>query len=142
MWREIAMKFDSGCTFASPAPRSVLAEARTSLGCALPKELASLWKETNGVMDEYGNEIVSPIEIATAWNVDFRMRRRFRTLYMPFDHLLFFGALGNGSLAAYRILDGKIRDQDIYVWNHENDSRTWVSPDLERYFDVYFMGAS
>jgi hypothetical protein len=47
--------------------------------------------------------------------------------------LLFFGASGNGDLFAYRILAGEVRDDDIFVWDHETDSRTQVSWGLERF---------
>jgi hypothetical protein len=140
MWRGIVARIDSNCTIGAPASRSSLAEARRTLGCDLPKELAALWRETNGVIDDYGNDVVAPVEVAIAWNVDFRTRRTFHRLYMPFDHLLFFGGLGNGSLSAYRILGGKVRDRDIYCWNHENDSRIWAARDLERYLTAYFAG--
>ena len=140
MWRELLLDLDASCRFTPAASRSALADARNKLGCRLPKELADLWRETDGVEDRYANYVVAPVEIATAWNVDFRTRRRFRTLYMPFDHLLFFGAIGNGNLAAYRVLNGLVRDRDVYVWDHENDSRMWVAPNLERFFESYLDG--
>lgn len=52
---------------------------------------------------------------------------------MPFDCLLFFADAGNGEQFAYSIQDGLIRKDDIYVWNHEDDSRTWVAPSLKKF---------
>ncbi len=49
---------------------------------------------------------------------------------MPFDSLLFFGEAGNGDQFFYRILDGHVRDADVYLWDHETDSRTWGAPSL------------
>lgn len=53
----------------------------------------------------------------------------------PFDPLLFFGDAGNGDQYGFVILDGVVRQGDVFVWNHENDSRSWVAPSLERYLD-------
>lgn len=58
---------------------------------------------------------------------------------MPFDPLLFFGDAGNGDQFAFRLVSG-LRDKDIYVWNHENDSRTWVGPSLSRYLEWWADG--
>ncbi len=55
---------------------------------------------------------------------------------MPFDCLLFFADGGNGDLFGYSILNGIVQRDDIYVWNHENDSRTWVAPSLKIFSGV------
>ena len=47
---------------------------------------------------------------------------------MPFDSLLLFGQLGNGDLFAHPVLDGAVRE-DVFVWDHEDDSRTWYGRD-------------
>lgn len=52
---------------------------------------------------------------------------------MPFDNLLFFSDNGCGDLFCYRILNGCIQTEDIYVWNHEDVSRTWVASSLEEF---------
>ncbi|PEE41435.1 SMI1/KNR4 family protein [Bacillus pseudomycoides] len=61
-------------------------------------------------------------------------------LYMPFDCLLFIADAGNGDLFAYSILNGSIQKDDIYVWNHENDSRTWVAPSLKKFIKWWSDG--
>jgi hypothetical protein len=33
------------------------------------------------------------------------------------------------------VLNGKIRRDDIFVWNHEDDSRSWLVPNLRTYFE-------
>jgi hypothetical protein len=59
---------------------------------------------------------------------------------MPFDHLLFFADAGDGDQFAFGILNGEIRNPDIFVWNHENDSRTWVAPSLDVYLEWWING--
>jgi hypothetical protein len=66
-------------------------------------------------------------------NAELRTNRDFRRMYMPFDALLFFGEAGNGDQFFYRILDGEVRDPDIYLWDHENDSRTWRAGGLQTF---------
>ena len=52
----------------------------------------------------------------------------------------FFGDAGNGDQFAYPIQNGKIQRNDIFVWNHEDDSRTWVAPDLKYYIEWWLTG--
>ena len=44
---------------------------------------------------------------------------------------IIFADGGNGDLFGYSVLNGMVQRDDIYVWNHENDSRTWVAPSLK-----------
>jgi len=60
---------------------------------------------------------------------------------MPFNHLLFFGDAGNGDQFAFSIhADGKIYRPDVFVWNHEDDSRTWIAPSLKTFFEWWSAG--
>lgn len=63
-----------------------------------------------------------------------------KDIYMPFDHLLFFSDAGNGDLLGYRILNGSIQDNEIFAWNHEDDSRTWISSSLENFLKGWITG--
>ncbi len=51
---------------------------------------------------------------------------------MPFDPLLFFGDAGNGDLVALVPYNSR---PDVFVWDHENDSHTWVTPSLAKYLE-------
>ena len=77
---------------------------------------------------------------AKANNLKFRNNPNFKKLYMSFDNTLFFGDAGNGDQFAYPICDGVIRRPDIFVWNHENDSRMWIAPSLQRYLEWWLTG--
>jgi hypothetical protein len=67
----------------------------------------------------------------------FRNNQDFIRLYMPFDPLLFFADAGNGDQFAFR---WKAELPDIFVWDHENDSRTWVAPSLAKYLEWWLNG--
>lgn len=59
---------------------------------------------------------------------------------MPFEPLLFFADAGNGDMFAYTVCNGSVRRPDIFVWNHEDDSRTWVAPSLALYLEWWLSG--
>jgi hypothetical protein len=100
---------------------------------AFPEDLRSLLEETNGVIGRYGVGLVWPVERIETDNLDFRSNTSFRELYMPFDHLLFFGDEGGGDQYAFRVLAGVIDPWNVYEWNHENDSRQWFAGGLRDY---------
>ncbi|GAF66904.1 ABC transporter substrate-binding protein [Bacillus sp. TS-2] len=60
---------------------------------------------------------------------------------MQFDYLLFFEDAGNGDLFGYAITKkGTIERNDIYVWNHEDDSRMWISASLKDFIKGWLTG--
>src|SRR5262249_3255374 len=111
-----------------------------ALAVDLPSELRELLRETNGVSAVYGTGLVWPVDRIKHDNQYFRAEADFKELYMPFDHLLFFGDHGNGDQFAYAVLDGAVRWLNIFAWNHEDDSRTWVAPSLQRYLEWWSQG--
>ena len=123
-----------------PVSESVIRNAESSLGVQLPEDLRSLLKESNGLRGQYDLGLVWPIERIVKDNLDFRQNVDFPNLYMPFNHLLFFADAGNGDQFAFAILAGEIRQPDIYVWNHENDGRSWIAPNLSLYLEWWLSG--
>ena len=89
---------------------------------------------------EYGLGLLWSAERIEADNLNFRTFPAFKELYMPFDALLFFGDAGNGDQFAYIVLRREVRRSDIFVWDHETDSRTWVAPSLGVFYDWWFTG--
>jgi hypothetical protein len=140
MWTELVSRLYPEHEFRAPAMPSHLAAAETSLGASLPAALRDLLLESDGVLGPYGLGLVWPIEQIVKDNLEFRSYPDFRELYMPFDPLLFFADAGNGDQFAFRVLERAVRGADIYVWNHEDDSRTWVAPDLGRYLEWWSDG--
>jgi hypothetical protein len=60
--------------------------------------------------------------------------------YMPFEHLLFFADAGNGDKFCFPISKkGEIRN-DVFSWNHEDDSRCWCAPSLKIFIEWWYEG--
>jgi hypothetical protein len=135
MWRELINGLTRAVTLANPASALHLAEAEKDLGIAFPKELRQLLSEADGVEGAHGLAVVWPVVRIQKDNLEFRSNSALRELYMPFDCLLFFGNDGGGDQFGYAILDGVVRRDDIYRWNHENDSREWAAPTLRQYLE-------
>jgi hypothetical protein len=137
MWIEAIAALADGINFSPPAPGSALREAEQKLGQALPRELAAVLAETNGIEGENGLGLIWPIERIVAENYSLRSDTDLASLYMPFDSLLFFGDAGNGDLFGLVPHTGR---PDIFAWNHEDDSRTWVAPRIGAYLEWWMSG--
>ena len=139
MWKELVRRFEPAARFRDPAtPAGLAAEVR--LGGELPDELRECLLETDGVETEHTILLWDAGRIA-ADNHLFRTNPDFRDLYMSFDQLLFFADAGNGDQFGYRVLSGAVLDAEIYAWNHEDDSRTWVAPGLATFLEWWLTGA-
>lgn len=139
-WRDLIAVLYADHEFRPHCSSSAIVSAESKLGQEFPDDLKALLLETNGVFGSYGLPLVWPLDRIVADNTDFRSRTDFVDLYMPFSSLLFFADAGNGDQFAFSILNDKIRKSDVFAWNHENDSRMWVAPDLGRYFEWWASG--
>ena len=140
MWRTFIQSLSGDCAFSSPAAADAIAAAQRSLQVEFPAELLELLSESDGVRGQYGLGLIWPLERIVADNLSFRANPDFRELYMPFDCLLFFGDAGNGDQFAFSICAGVIRRDDVFAWEHEDDSRSWVAPSLRTYLDWWLTG--
>ncbi|MFJ1796908.1 SMI1/KNR4 family protein [Kitasatospora griseola] len=130
MWRQVVQEVFPEAGFQEPAQASEIVEAEKRLGRTLPAELRQLLLESDGV--------IGRTHVDTVWTVDRIVRRNllfwsdesFAQLYMPFDALLFFGDNGGGDQFA---LVQKPERPDVFVWEHESDSRRWVANNLRDY---------
>jgi len=129
MWKNLINKISEEPEFNIPATPNQLEEIKEKFNLEITNELANLLKESNGV-DIEGVRIWSSKEIIDE-NIDRRTDEVFKDTYMSFESLLFFADAGNGDYFAFSIINGDIQKDDIYVWNHEDDSRTWIAPSLE-----------
>ncbi|MFI9045793.1 SMI1/KNR4 family protein [Streptomyces sp. NPDC053427] len=130
MWREIAGRTFPEAEFRAPVDPAALSAAERRLRSALPPELVELLRETDGIVGPYGVDTVWPLEQLVRHNLHVRSDRSFADLYMPFDALLFFGDNGGGDRFAFVRTPPRA---DIFVWEHEDDSRRWVARDLPDY---------
>ena len=140
MWRDFLLSLCKDCRFQPGVKAGVFAAAEHELQIQLPPELAEMLSESDGVTGEYGLGLVWPIERIRTDNMAFRNNVDFRELYMPFDNLFFFADAGNGDQFAFSICAGVIRRPDVFAWNHEDDSRTWVAPSLRLYLEWWLKG--
>ncbi|MFE3250709.1 SMI1/KNR4 family protein [Streptomyces sp. NPDC059209] len=118
---------------------SALADAEHRLGSELPAELRQLLQESNGIIGHTAVDAVWPVEQIVEQNLLFRSDSSFAELYMPFDALLFFGDNGGGDQFACVQTP---RRPDIFVWEHETDSRRWAARDLRDYLNRSFARGS
>jgi hypothetical protein len=105
MWKDKISRWTDIVDFNGPAAPTALQECERALGQLLPRGLAELLLECDGVVGEYGLGLVWPIERIMSDNLAFRTNPDFASLYMPFDPLLFFADAGNGDQFAFVVRD-------------------------------------
>jgi hypothetical protein len=138
MWRALIAGLEPAAIFAEPATDQAFEQAEKALGQPVPQHLAGLLRETNGVFGDYGLGLVWNIERIVTDNLAFRRRQEFSGLHMPFEPLLFFGDAGNGD--QFALLSPPVDREAVFAWDHENDSRTWVAPNVEMYLRWWLGG--
>jgi hypothetical protein len=138
-WKSYIASLEPCAAFRPAASAEDLLRLEAAFKVALPPDLRSLLSCSDGVEGIHGSSLVWPCARILKDNTEFRASLSFRELYMPFDPLLFFADAGNGDQFAYTICDGHVRP-DIFVWNHEDDSRTWVASRLEQYLEWLLTG--
>lgn len=58
---------------------------------------------------------------------------------MPLDCLLFFGGNGCGDYFGYPITSqDAVRDDNVFMWEHEYDNRIWKANNLEDAIKKYY----
>ncbi|MFI1394256.1 SMI1/KNR4 family protein [Streptomyces sp. NPDC020681] len=137
MWREAAAEALAEVEFRARVDATALAEAERRLDRGLPAQLTALLLETNGIVGEYGTDVVWSLDRIVEQNLLFWSPDTFPGLYMPFDPLLFFGDNGGGDQFAFVLTPQR---PDIFVWCHEDDSRLWAARELEDYLHRSLAG--
>ncbi len=140
MWKGYISSVSKNSFFKPPASNAEIIQISEELNVKLPNKLFDLYNETNGVFDSFGCPLIWSTSQIVKDNLFFRNFSDYKDIYMPFDHLLFFSDNGCGDLYGYKILNGSIQTEDIYVWNHEDDSRTWVASSLEVFIKGLITG--
>jgi hypothetical protein len=137
MWIQKVRDLLPEARFGGPAASEAIDRCREVLAVELDEDLRALLAEADGIEDEYGGGLIWPVERIIADNQMFRTNPDFAEIYMPFDALLFFADAGNGDQFPFVLRDGR---KDIFAWDHENDSRTWVAPNLAKYLTWWLEG--
>lgn len=139
-WKNLICQITPDIKQPAPADESLLLAAEQNLKLSFPAQLRELLLECDGVTAQFGSKALWSVTEIQDRNNEFRNTEAFRELYMPFDHLLFFGDGGNGDQFAFAIhADGKIHKLDIYCWDHETDSRTWFASGMKQYLEKKSM---
>jgi hypothetical protein len=129
MWREIVEAFPSA-ELRNPVDSGTLDRIESALGQPLPDDLRSFLLESEGLVDEYGTDVIWSAERVLNDNLSFRNDEQYKSLYMAFDSLIFFGDNGGGDQFAFV---QRPERNDVFVWDHETDSRNLVAPSLEHF---------
>ncbi|MFD5424441.1 SMI1/KNR4 family protein [Streptomyces sp. NPDC127084] len=130
MWKETALEIFPGSDFREPVRASEITAAERRLQRVLPTDLKQLLLESDGVLGHTSVGTVWSLDEIVEQNLTFWSDPTFAQLYMPFDALLFFGDNGGGDQFAFV---QKPARPDVFVWEHECDSRRWVARDLRDY---------
>ncbi|WP_326604934.1 SMI1/KNR4 family protein [Streptomyces sp. NBC_01800] len=139
MWKELITQHagEAEVEFTAPATDDALRAAVEVLGHPLPDKLVSVLRESNGIVGEYGFHLVSPLETIVQRNLE--LRSSFSDLCMAFDQLLFFSDMpGNGDLFGIVLVPGQF-DQ-VFLWDHETDSRRWAASSVEEFVERWLNG--
>jgi len=140
MWKNYISDISKEYQFKTPATNAELASIKKELNVELPKKLEELYSETNGVFGEYGIYLIWSTEQIVKENLFFRTIHDFRDNMIPLDNFLFFSDAGNGDLFGYQLINGCIQNEEIYVWNHEDDTRTVIASSLEEFISGMING--
>ncbi|MFE2436495.1 MULTISPECIES: SMI1/KNR4 family protein [unclassified Streptomyces] len=128
-WDEFIDQFPSALS-RMPAEPHALGRIEQLLGLTLPADLNAFLSVSDGLQDDYGTEVVWSAERILSDNLAFRNDDQYRSLYRPFDSLLFFGDNGGGDQFAFTCRPPR---DEVLVWDHETDERARVSPSLESF---------
>lgn len=139
MWKEYFKGISEDCTFNKPAFENEIDKVEELFNVKLPEELRQIMLETNGVKGSYDLGMVWSLDLIINENMRYR-DDFFKEYYMPFDNLIFFAESGIGDLFGFPVVrDGFCKD-DVFVWNHENDSRKWIAPSVSKYIEWSLNG--
>jgi len=142
-WKITVIAHDSGAEFAPALNEATIAEAEEILRIEFPADLRSFFLEAGGLIADYGSEIIWALSDIVKRNKEFRNSVEFSELYMPFDHLLFFGDDGGGDQFALAIhADGVVHKPDVYRWEHESDARSWFASGLAQFLEKRLVAAN
>lgn len=125
MWKEKIISLNADNSFSTitlPATTEQISCLETALKIKLPKDLKSFLEEVNGD----GVTFLSVEQIIE----DNLVLRNF-DYCMPLNCLLFFAENGCGDYFGYSISGNGEIGNNIFLWDHEYDSRKWIANGLE-----------
>ena len=137
--------------FNEPVSESMLIELKEQFGLTqLPEEFESLYRQTNGVedfiyiesLDEliHSMQFIWSVERVIETNTIKRTSEIDKEIYKSFDNLFFFADSGGGDHFGYETVNGTFERPDVYYWDHEDDRRVWVAPNMKAFIEGWVNG--
>ena len=123
-----------------PATEADLIALESDLGSHVPPELRELLLQSNGI--DYADPkalFIWGVEEIRETNLDLR-RPEIQSLFMPFSCLFFFAGSGNGDYFGFSLPQDPDANSEIFLWDHEDDSRRWSAPDLKKFIEWNLEG--
>src|SRR4051794_4416369 len=112
-WKKLIKGYTRDAKFGRPSNETQLAAVEQVLSIRLPDQLRDFLLEADGLTADYGSGVIWSAADIQKRNQEFRTLPGFRDLYMPFDHLLFFGDHSGGDHFAFAIhADGEVHNHD------------------------------
>jgi cell wall assembly regulator SMI1 len=126
-WRDKINLCFPACKLSNPAPKALILDSESKLGRTLPADLVALLSESNGFTTARGDSVIEPIDYIISDTLDLWS---YEDLYIAPKTMVAFGGPGDGDRYFFPILpNGEYKDE-VYLWDHETDSRKWISQSL------------
>ena len=133
-WRALTEQLSADFSGAHPNPPATereIREVEETFGVALPQDMREYLLEMNG--DNWLMFSVSQI-------IETNAEVRKQTHTMPLDCLLFVGGNGCGDYFGYPITGEGLDGGNMFMWEHEYDSRVWRVNNLRELINRYYGG--
>ena len=135
MYKEILEEYAKESEWVEVQPPALMNEVKRAqeyVGHPFPEELVNLLLELNG--DKW--LIFSTEEIIETVS---NTREYLSECYEDIQNHIFFAGNGCGDYYCYNVsVDGKVEDDKIYIWEHEENSCRIVAKNIEEMIHRYF----
>ncbi|MGF9947197.1 SMI1/KNR4 family protein [Priestia megaterium] len=138
MWKDLIQNTSTECVFGEPASLEDIAAFEKLFNIQIPDELKTLLGETNGTTNSNGCPLIWSTEQIIRENLN--LGERIEDTYILFNNLLFVADAGNGDMFGYSTSEGFIKQNNIYIWNHESNRRNQVATSLKEFVEGWISG--
>jgi hypothetical protein len=149
--KELIRSNDGKFGFNEPVTEGTLTELKEQFGLTqLPEELEALYRQTNGVNDfvyiasvnEFilSEEFIWSVERIIETNTFKRTSDTYKEIYKSFNNLFFFADSGGGDHFGFETVNGRFERPHVYFWDHEDDRRVWVAPNMKAFIEGWVNG--
>ncbi|OPZ87755.1 MAG: SMI1 / KNR4 family protein [Firmicutes bacterium ADurb.Bin419] len=139
MWKEFVTSFVGNNKYIkpnSPATIKQVQEVESKLGVLLPKDIKDLLFELNGDSD---------LILSTECIIEDNLRlREYKEDLVNIENYLLIASNGCGDYYGYEITKDGIKDESIYMWNHEEYDEDFnfikVASNLKELIELKYNG--